>query len=64
MDALLNLGINLNYRMVEVGVVVHENLRIPSCRNEDCIDTGADWSGEDVADLEADPVRKLATVGK
>lgn len=64
MDALLDLGIDLNYRVVEVGVVVHENLRVPSCRNENRIDAGADRSGEDVADLKTDAVRRLASVYK
>ena len=53
-DCLLDMRVDLDHLMVDIGVFAHEHLRVPSHRDEDRIDTGAQGCGEDLTDLQPD----------
>ena len=58
MDCLLHLRIYLYHPVIDIGMVAHQHFRIPGHCHKDCVNTTAQRSGEDVADLKANKERK------
>lgn len=54
MDGYLDLGIDPDHRVIQVGMVLHQSLRFPRRRHEDRVDSAAYRRSKDVADLQAD----------
>lgn len=54
MDSLLHLRVDLDHLVIQLRVVTAHDSRVPTCGDEDGLDTTGDRSGEDGADLEPD----------
>lgn len=48
-----DVGIYANHLVVDVGMLPHQNFRIPSTRNKDGVDATHQGSRKDIGDLEA-----------
>lgn len=48
------LTIHVNHPLVEISMLLHQDLWIPGCSHEKCVDTGVDWYNEAAGDLESD----------
>lgn len=53
MYGLLHMRVHRHHLRVQIWMVPHQDLRIPSTCDKDGIDTAAERRGEDVADLQA-----------
>lgn len=57
-NGLLHLRIQPHHLLVQLGVVVDHDLRVPASSHKDGIDTARNRRGKDVCDLEADQESK------
>lgn len=53
-DDLLDVRVQADHLLVELGVVLDEDLRVPAGSDEDGLNTARDGGREDVGNLEAD----------
>lgn len=54
MDGLLNLRVDANHLVIELGVIADHDFGVPGGGNEDGVDAARNRGGKDVGDLEAD----------
>ena len=53
MDHLLYFGVDAHHSGVEIGMIAHQDLWVPSRCNEYRIHAATDWRHEDLADLQS-----------
>lgn len=58
MDGLLQVWVHLYHLVVQVVVVAHQDLGVPSHGHKNGVDAGAERRGEEVAYLQTDKERK------
>lgn len=64
MDGLLDVGVNADHLVVELRVVAHQHLGVPSRCDEDSVNAARDGGREDVGNLQANEEGKCNNDGR